>query len=312
MRCKLILNPVAGKGRANRLRPKVEELLHALQISFHTVLTDGVMKAAQYAETAAEEGYDTVIAAGGDGTCNEVINGLMKARDAGSAVADLAVLPLGRGNDFSYGLGLSTEIGKDLSYLAEQAPRPLDVGFIQGGYYPDGRYFGNGIGIGFDTIVGLEAARLKHIHGFAAYVIGAAKTFFRFPPPPNVDLRYNGTSIAAVSNQISILNGKRMGGTFYMAPDGLSDDGVLNLCMTQRPLSRREMAGLILQYTKGNQAASPLIHTATSDHFTIKSDQGNLVCHADGETICIEGTELSISLRKAALSVYAPSGNQRI
>ena len=94
----------------------------------------------------------------------------------------------------------------------------MDVGRITGGDYPKGRYFANGVGIGFDTIVGLEAAKLKKVHGFMAYVIGAARTFLIYPKAPLVRLAHDNGLIEQESHQISIMNGKRMGGTFFMAP----------------------------------------------------------------------------------------------
>ncbi len=306
MRYKVILNPVAGKGKALSLEPKVEALFHELDLDFSVTLTTGVMDAADLAEQAAEEGFDCVVAAGGDGTCNEVINGLMRIVEAGEKAPHLAVLPVGRGNDFSYGVNLPSELDKVCALIAEARPRPLDVGRIVGGFYPDGRYFGNGIGIGFDTMVGLAAARLKHVRGFAAYVIGALETFLVFPAPPEVLIRYGEKELTAEANQISILNGKRMGGTFFMAPDGKSDDGLLDLCMTSQALNRREMASLIIRYTKGTQADHPKILIDKAEYFSISAPQGGLVCHADGETICTDGTSLEVSLHPGALSILAP------
>jgi len=306
MRYKVILNPVAGKGRALTLEPEVEKALKRLGVDFSVSLTAGVMDAAYLAECAYEEGFDAVIAAGGDGTCNEVINGLMRIVDRGETPPAFGVLPVGRGNDFSYGAGVPADFHEACTMIATLPPRPLDVGCIEGGFYPEGRYFGNGIGIGFDTMVGLEAAKLKHVHGFAAYVIGAVKTFLRFPPPPKIRLLFNDQEIQTRANQISILNGKRMGGTFFMAPDGMSDDGLLDLCMTSKALTRLEMAGLIIRYIKGTQAGHRAIMTERSAAFSITAQEGGVVCHADGETICTDGRHLDITLFPGALSIFAP------
>jgi diacylglycerol kinase (ATP) len=303
---KVILNPVAGKGKALDLEPSIAQCFRERKLDFTIVLTTAVMDAADLAERALEEGYDCVVAAGGDGTCNEVLNGLMRLVKKKKQPPHFAVLPVGRGNDFSYGVELPGSLKEAFTVMAESPPRPLDVGRIAGGFYPEGRYFGNGIGIGFDTIVGLEASKLKHVQGFAAYVIGAAKTFFLFPMPPEVTVSYGEQSITCRATQISILNGKRMGGTFFMAPDGRSDDGLLDICMTRKALNRREMANLIIRYTKGTQAGHPAIITGRSTSFSIHSPSGSLVCHADGETICTDGTHLDVTIMAGALSILAP------
>lgn len=306
MRYKIILNPVAGKGKALSLEPEVEALFNSHNLDFSISLTTGVMDAADLAEKAPAEGFDCVVAAGGDGTCNEVINGLMRIVERGEKPPCLALLPIGRGNDFAYGVDLPSGLEEVCALIAEGKARPLDVGRIVGGLYPDGRYFGNGIGIGFDTMVGLAAARLKHVHGFAAYVIGAVQTFFVFPEPPEQVIRYAGESVRARATQVSILNGRRMGGTFFMAPEGRSDDGLLDLCMTGKKLNRREMAALIIRYTKGTQAEHPAIITGRADYFSITAEKGGLICHADGETICTDGSSLEVSLHPGALSILAP------
>jgi len=175
-----------------------------------------------------------------------------------------------------------------------------------GGQFPEGRYFGNGIGIGFDTIVGLEAAKLKRVRGFAAYVIGALKTLAIFPGAPRVSLTYDGHTCSLSSQQISVMNGRRMGGTFYMAPDSLTDDGYLDLCMTTERLNRRQMLGLMVEYTRGTQSRNPLVATARARHLRFFAPDGGLVCHADGETIAIDGDELEVTCVPAALRVVAP------
>lgn len=124
MRYKVILNPVAGKGRALTLEPEVEKALKRLGVDFSVSLTVGVMDAAYLAECAYEEGFDAVIAAGGDGTCNEVINGLMRIVDRGETPPAFGVLPVGRGNDFSYGAGVPADFHEACTMIATLPPAP--------------------------------------------------------------------------------------------------------------------------------------------------------------------------------------------
>jgi YegS/Rv2252/BmrU family lipid kinase len=289
----VILNPIAGKGKAAERIPEVEALFKARGLDYDIRITQGVWHAAELARDAAREGYDVAVAAGGDGTVNEVVNGLMLSLERGDRIPALGVLSVGRGNDFAYGADVPADLSDCVRVIAEGRERPMDVGRIAGGDYPNGRYFANGIGAGFDTIVGLEAAKLKHVHGFMAYVIGALRTFVLYPEAPHVRIEHDGGVIEQESHQISILNGKRMGGTFFMAPDAKNYDGLLDMCIAGR-LSRGEMVDLIGRYTKGTQAKHPKIKTCRSSRYAIKAPNGGLVVHADGETICTNGSSLLV------------------
>jgi diacylglycerol kinase (ATP) len=289
----IILNPIAGKGKAAEMIPQIEGLFKERGIEYDLRVTQGVWHAAELARDAGRAGYGAVVAAGGDGTVNEVVNGLMLAHERGERLPVMGVLSVGRGNDFAYGADVPPDLASCVEVIAARASRPMDVGKVTGGDYPMGRYFGNGIGVGFDTIVGLEAAKLKRVHGFMAYVIGALRTFVIYPEAPLVRVEGDGEAIEQASHQISIMNGKRMGGTFFMAPQSVNHDGFFDLCMAER-LSRREMIGLIARYTKGTQAKSPKIRIGRAARYAITAPNGGLVVHADGETICVDGGSLLV------------------
>jgi diacylglycerol kinase (ATP) len=292
-RYKVIINPIAGKGKAAERIPEVEARLREYKLDYEIQVTKDVWHAAELARDAGREGFTVVVSGGGDGTANEVINGLMLAKNRGERIPAMGILSIGRGNDFSYGADIPKDLASCIEVLRLDRRRPLDVGQVKGGFYPEGRYFGNGIGVGFDTIVGLEAAKLTHVHGFMAYVIGALKTFIMYPEAPEVSVAFDSMVIEQPSHQISIMNGKRMGGTFFMAPEAKNYDGLFDLCMAER-LSRREMVALIARYTKGTQASHKKMKTARSARYDISAPQGGLVVHADGETICTDGKALSV------------------
>ncbi len=302
---KLIYNPYAGKGAAAEKLPQVEALLKERKIGYTLFVTQAVGHAIALARDAAAEGYGLVIAAGGDGTINEVVNGLMLSGTSMNDRPTLGILTVGRGNDFSYGADIPSPVEDCIAAIAKAVSRPLDIGRIAGGDYPQGRYFANGIGAGFDTIVGLEAAKMKHVHGGAAYIFGALRTLLIFPEPPYVTLSAEGIPSKVIeqpSTQISILNGRRMGGSFYMAPRASNFDGLLDLCMAAK-LTRLDMIRLIAEYTKGTQYRHPKIATARAAGFAIRAPEGGLVVHADGETITTNGTSLDISCCPSAIRI---------
>jgi len=227
---KIILNPIANKGKAAALIPEIETSLTALKLDYDLVVTEGVGHAISLAKEAALQKFDVVVSAGGDGTSNEVLNGLMQARKAGAKNIVMGVIPVGRGNDFAFSMGVPIPLEDAIQALAKGEKHPLDVGIVYGEKFPDGRYFGNGVGIGFDAVVGFIAARMK-LTGFMSYLAAALKTIFRYFKAPTIRLELDDKTITQPDLMVSIMNGRRMGGTFMMAPNSKHGDGLLDLCI---------------------------------------------------------------------------------
>ena len=106
---KIIINPVSGKGTGKDHIPGIEQVLKELGLDYDLVTTERVGHAIELTREAVAAGYDVVVAGGGDGTCNEVINGLMRAKAAGLGTAAMGVISIGRGNDFAFSMGLPTQ-----------------------------------------------------------------------------------------------------------------------------------------------------------------------------------------------------------
>jgi diacylglycerol kinase family enzyme len=189
--------------------------------------------------------------------------------------------------------------------LAGGTRRKLDVGFVQGGDYPQGRYFGNGVGIGFDAVVGFEALKLKRLSGFPSYIVAALKTIFLYFKAPTVRIEFGDQVLTQPALMVSIMNGRRMGGGFMMAPEGLTDDGLFDLCIAGQ-VSKLGIFGLIPRFMQGTQSGHPAIRTARTDKITVTAVQGSLPAHADGETLCIAGERLDLYILPALLEVIAP------
>lgn len=299
----IIVNPVAGKGAGKKAIPEIEVCLDSLGIDYDLIVTECPGHGIDLAEEAGANGYDTVVAVGGDGTANEIINGLMRAANRGRLTSKLAVLPVGRGNDFSYGMGVPQDLEAACGLLANGKTRLIDVGFVKGGDYPEGRYFGNGVGIGFDTIVGFEAAKLpSFISGIPAYLIAALKTIFLFFNAPLLHLQIDDEVLEQRCLLVSLMNGRRMGGSFMFAPESKSDDGLLNLCITEQ-VSRIGVLKLFPKVMSGTQQDHPAIKMPTGKRIIIEALSGTLPVHADGETICVAGDKLEVEILQKQLEL---------
>jgi YegS/Rv2252/BmrU family lipid kinase len=301
-RYKIIVNPVSGRGNGEISVPLVDQMLRDLGLNADIVRTERPWHAAELAQQAVAEGYDVVVAAGGDGTANEVLNGLMWAKAAGSGSPAMGVLSVGRGNDFAFGIQAPKDLAEACQVLAKGHRRPMDVGRVRGGLYPDGRYFGNGVGVGFDAVVGFEALKMTRLHGFVSYLVAALKTIFLYYNAPLVRIEYDDQTFTLPALMVSVMNGRRMGGGFMMAPEGQVDDGEFDLCIAEQ-VSRAGILALIPRFMAGTQGSHKSIRTARTRRISITAVEGVLPAHADGETLSTEGLQLTMELLPAQIDM---------
>jgi diacylglycerol kinase (ATP) len=302
MKYLVVVNPIAGRGYAEKVIPEIEAGMRKHGLDFDLVRTERPWHAAELVESAANDGYDVIVTASGDGTANEAVNGLMRARAAGLNHCAFSILPVGTGNDMAYGLGMRGTLEESIATLTENHRKVIDIGFVKGGDYPEGRYFANGVGIGFDAAVGFVAIKIRWARGLLAYLIAVIQTVFIYFKAPTVEIAYNDVSYSQASLMVSIMNGQRMGGGFYMAPLGNPGDGYFDLCIVSAP-SRARIFGLIPYFLKGTQASQPEITTGRTNKITVKALKGTLPAHCDGETLCEEGQALSMEIVPAAIEI---------
>jgi len=308
-RYKIIVNPTAGRGFAEKMIPEIEEKLKEIGVEYDLVQTERPWHAAELAEQAALDGFDVVVSASGDGTANEVLNGLMRAQNKGKNKTAMGIITVGTGNDLAYGMNIPGKFEDCFTVLGEDKRRMMDIGLVKGGDFPDGRYFGNGVGVGFDAVVGFEAVKIRWTRGLLAYLIAALKTIFLYFKAPLVQITYDETCIEQTSLMTSIMNGQRMGGGFYMAPNGDPGDGWLDLCIAASA-SKLRILQLITYFMKGTQATQPEVKTGRARNISIVALKGSLPAHCDGETLCHGGDKLLIELLPKRLE-FIISGTTR-
>lgn len=296
---KVILNPAAGRGYGAQVAPKVHQCLEAQGLCFDLVQTDGPWHAAELARRAAEDGFETVVSAGGDGTANEVINGLMAASQNG-ATRRMGVIPAGSGSDFAGGIGLPLDLEEACHRIACQQVKMIDVGRVT---VPDQepRYFGNVVGIGFDGAVLVETLRMKRLRGLPLYLLAVLKTIFLNFEAPRVTIEYEEQQMELSASLVSVANGPREGGGFLIAPDAKPDDGLLDLCIA-RQVSRLTMLRLVPHFLRGTHTGLDPITMLHTTNVTISSPDG-LVAHVDGEVLCTEAPQIRCEILPGVLEV---------
>jgi len=301
---RVIVNPISGRGTGGRSVPLIEELLRGYGLDFDLTLTERPWHAAELARQAARDGYDVVVAAGGDGTANEVLNGLMLAKEEGHAGVAMNVISVGRGNDLAFGMVMPKGVEAGCKVLAEGHRRLVDVGKLSTPAYGPpqypgvlayGRYFGNGVGVGFDAVVGFEALKLKWLTGFPSYIVAVLKTVFLYYHAPLLRIEHDSETTTQPCLMVSTMNGRRFGGGFMMAPQGEPDDGWFDCCIV-RQVSRPRVFTLVPHFMKGTQATQPEVKMVQARRIVITAEQGSIPAHIDGETVCTEGQQLTLEL----------------
>ena len=303
----LIVNPTSGRGAGGEVIPRITATLVRMGLDFDLNVTEAPQHAIELARAAASDGYEAVISVGGDGTANEVLNGLMQAKRAGAGDAKMGVVAIGRGNDFAFGVEIPQELDLACEVLLKGVGHWIDIGLVKGGDFPEGRYFGNGVGIGFDAVVGFEALKMKRLHGFPSYLVAALKTIYLYYQAPRVLIEHDEGTFEQSSLMVSIMNGRRMGGGFMMAPEAETADGYFDVCVAEE-VSKAGILRLIPRFMAGSQATHPAISTLRTRRIKVSALEGSLPAHADGETLCEAGEQLELEiLPKQLFILRAPS-----
>ncbi len=302
MRYYIIVNPTSGRGLGEKSIPAIEAFFKQNHLEFELICTEKRMHALDLAEKAARAGWDAIICASGDGTINEALNGLMRARKDGFTNTAFGVISIGTGNDFSGGVGIPTTLEDSLKTLLAGKRKKIDIGLVTGGDYPEGRYFGNGIGLGFDAAVGFAALEVRFVRGLLAYLVGAIQTVFFYFKAPRLRIELDGQAIEQYSLMVSIMNGQRMGGGFRMTPNGKPDDGLLDLCIAETA-GKLRIFQLIGMFMQGTQEGQPEIKMRRARRISITALEGAFPAHADGETLCVAGTALEVHLLPSEIEI---------
>lgn len=286
----VIVNPVAGRGRLRREWPRIADRLRGAGVAFEVAETTAPGEAERLAAQAASR-RDAVIAAGGDGTVHEVVNGLLRS----GAAAALGLLPLGSGDDFAKML----PAGDPVERIARGVTRRFDAGRITAGAT---RYFANGMDIGFGAHAARNVRRVPaFLTGVGAYLGALALTLVRYP---KLEVRLQldgGAPFAQTTAMTAVMNGRAFGGSFHVCPGACADDGELDLLIADG-VGRLAILGLVPRIMRGTHGSDPRLKLRRARSVLIESDAPLLV-EADGEIAFEDAHRLEIQILPGALRV---------
>jgi len=297
---KVILNPMADMGNAwkvaDDLRPIINEYGNADWSG-----TVYPTHATELARQAGEQGYDMIIAMGGDGTVHEVVNGIMQLPEDKRPI--LGVVPVGSGNDFAHAIGIPMESDHALDHALKSQPSTIDLGVMTDEH---GRkeYFDNTLGIGFDTIVTIRSHKLPFLRGFAMYLTAVLQTIFLNNTPVKMQIETDDKKWEQSNLLLTLCNGPREGGGFLIAPDAKVDDGILHYAMIVN-VSRLMMLRIVPEVMNGTHGKFKEVTLGSCKTMKITADSPMYI-HADGEIYTSFGSnlrQLTFEILPSALKV---------
>jgi YegS/Rv2252/BmrU family lipid kinase len=287
-----IVNPTAGRGAAAKQWPAVRAVLAEHGARVQLAPTRGRGHALELAEEAARAGWPVIVAVGGDGTVHEVVNGLLRASAGGEAGAALGIVPVGSGNDFALLAGLPRDPAQAARRIASGEERRVDVGRV------GDRWFTNGVGVGLDARVAVEANRSRRLRGMGIYLWALAKVLRGFRPPV-MRVEIDGEVIERPLTLVTVGNGGRHGGGFWICPDAKIDDGLLDVCACDG-LSRLRILRFLPKVMRGTHVGESCVQMRTARRVRIASESPVAV-HADGEILAEDARELEIEIEPGRL-----------
>jgi YegS/Rv2252/BmrU family lipid kinase len=287
-----IVNPVAGNGKAKKYAEKVNEMVKISGIDAEIVFTTHKGHASQIAEEYSENGFDKIIAVGGDGTMNEIVQGIIDKKNI-----TLGILPAGTSNDFIQILGFPAEFSaSDWKLFFEAHTIKMDIGKC------NNNYFLNGMGLGFDAQVAAD----RQVKGGKSsnYLWFILKTLLFYKEYEMVSVLDNQKQITkCFINTIAI--GRRFASKYFLTPQAIANDGLLDVCLIKE-LSFFERIKIFLKVPKGEHIQDKNVNYYQTDKIQIEVDT-DVPIHLDGEIFFNSKFIVSILPEKLNF-IYNPNG----
>lgn len=267
-----IINSTAGRGRTGKKISKIVTSINKHKLDFEIELTKAPKHATKLAKDAVEKGFQNIISVGGDGTLNEVVNGIMLSGKEENV--NLGIIPEGGGNDFAANFNLSCHVDKAVDTLQRFNRKKIDVGKIED------KYFINALGIGFDARVAIISNTIKYLNGLPRYLVAVLKALISLKMI-EAEIKLDNCKMNDPFLLLSIGNGLSTGGGFLLTPEARVNDGLLDICFISK-VNRRRVLSLLPSAIKGQHLKEPEVIIHQSKKIEIKTKEP-LPIYYDGE-----------------------------
>jgi len=280
---RLIVNPTAGAGRTAKKWPYIKALLKNTGLRFEHDITEAPGHAIELAKSAVNKGYKLVVSVGGDGTINEIVNGIYATGDMKDV--ELGIIGTGTGSDYIRTIGVSKYYQESCHHLMNPMKKSVDLGLVEftDNGQPAKRIFANFAGLGFDAeVVKATTRKFKNFGGKPAYLMGLLSTFATYKNR-NIHITMNGQSEDRKVCTIVMSNGKYGGGSMLLAPDADPSDGLFDVIIIG-DVTKPDLLRSLPRIYKGTHLTHPKVTVRRTDLITISSDEP-MAIQADGDLV---------------------------
>jgi diacylglycerol kinase (ATP) len=296
MTIKVIHNPYSARWTSLKHQTELISALQATGMDIDLSITEKAGDGITLAEKATKEGFEAIVAAGGDGTIQEVINGILK-NGIQRNLPNLGIMPLGTANDLIANLGMPTNLKEAAETIAEGKTKKIDICQV------NEHYFINNAGLGLEPFITTVQEKIKYPRGIPRYLLATLISIYK-NPQWEAEIKWDDGEYKGPTTMISIGNGPRTGGLFYTVPDADPFDGKLTF-VHGAIQSRFEILKTLLMVMKsgdGNYTEHPAVHQYHCSWMEANFRPGT-PAHSDGELFSKDIHQLKYKIHPAALPI---------
>lgn len=282
----VVINPNAGNGKGSKDWERISGLFYNEGIKTHSRFTEKKGHAIQLAREAMAEGFRKIISVGGDGTMNEIVNGIFTQNHCPPSDVVIGMIPVGTGNDWGRMFGIPLVYEGAVKIIRENKTMPHDVGTITF-FSSEGqqkRYFMNIAGLGFEAVVVQKTNKQKDKgrSSQAVYLYNLISSLISYKRPL-INITIDGKTTATKAFSVNVGNGRYCGGGMRQTPDALPDDGLLDITVI-KDMGRIEVIKALKILYDGTILSHPKIDGYRSTNLKVTCETA-LYAEADGESL---------------------------
>jgi len=300
MTAKVILNPYSNRWNSQARWPDAEAALNVVGVKFELVESQHKGQVVELAEEAARKGFSPIIAAGGDGTISETVQGMVyAAQSENEPVGPFGIMPLGSANDFVFNANMSADLQNAAQVIAAGNTRAIDLGFL------NGRCFVNNSAAGLEPYVTIKHERIQWIKGMVRYLVAAMWAIMDKPKWTGT-VKWDDGEYTGPLTLVTIGNGRRTGG-FFMTPHADLTDGRLTLAYGYRGTRFGMFMALPRTFKEGKGSYIELdgMYELNTTKVNIHLDQPS-PAHTDGELFRGFVQDFEYSIQPGRLQLIVP------
>jgi diacylglycerol kinase (ATP) len=281
-----IVNPNAGNGKGKKDWDRISGLFAKSGIPVNAIFTGKKGEAIDFTRTALSDGFRKIISVGGDGTLNEVVNGIFTQDSCPTKEVSVGMIPVGTGNDWGRMFSIPLVYEGAVNVIKENKTMPHDVGTITyfSGEGQQKRYFINIAGLGFEAIVVRKTNKQKDKGraSQAIYFYNLLSSLISYHRP-YVNITIDGNTVTTKAFSVNVGNGRYCGGGMRQTPDALPDDGLLDVTVI-KDMGRIEVIKSLKILYDGTILSHPKIDGYRTTNLKITCETA-LYAEADGESL---------------------------